>query len=194
MPYNVTAFASVEDQVFQDVVPGGWRFTIDGPMGFQTVHSNQPQYTWSGLSPGDYLFTGVRVAADGITPIGTPKETAKNLPAIPVQAKRAFQLRLDIFGRMHYILWVPVPSSLQSEFFRPGAVSLWPFAVASENQAIANGEIREMTGTIPAFGLTSAEIDAALQVKWQAAVDRLQAVAAWPYENRYWTPDGWVQG
>lgn len=196
MPYHVTAFASLEDQVFQDVVPGGYIFTIDGPdtIGFQTVFSSLPQYEFRDLPPGDYIFTGVRVEDDGLTPIGTPQETRKNLPASPVSTKFIIQEGLNRFGRLSYILWVPVPAALQSTYFRPGAVSLWPFAQTIENQAIANGEITEIRRAMRTIDLTAAEIETALEERWTRARDNLLAQVAWPYTNKFWTGVTWVQG
>ena len=196
MPYHVTAFASLDDQVFQDITPGGYRFTIDGPstIGFRTVHSSLPQYEFRDLPPGDYIFTGVRLQADGVTPIGTPQETRKNLPATPVTGKFIIQEGLNLYGRLSFLLWIPVPASLQNTYFRPGATSLWPFAQTIENQAIQNGEILELRGTLRAINVGQAEIEDALEARWTRFRDNLIAQAAWPYTNKFWTGVTWVQG
>jgi hypothetical protein len=194
--YHVTAFASLQDEVFQDIVPGGYLFTIDGPstIGFQTVHSSLPQYEFRDLPPGDYIFTGVRVEEDGVTPIGTPQETRKNLPATPLDNRYAIMEGLNLYGRLRYILWVPVPAALQNTYFRPGAISVWPFAETIENQAIANGERVEIIGSLRAVDVSQAEIEDALEARWTRFRDNLLAQVAWPYTNKFWTGVEWIQG
>lgn len=195
MPYNATATASPVDQIFPaGTVPGGWRFTCDGPTptGIITVTSTIPEYTFTNLNPGDYTFTGVRLADDGVTELG-PVHTVQRTIADPIQVtKSIIILEPTKLGNIRFALWIPIPPEIQADYIDPTAVSAWPLITPAEQQAQNNGEIFEIVDTIRG-GQTTEAVHAILEAKYAKAVANINALVGFTLENDYLTEGTWVE-
>jgi hypothetical protein len=93
----------------------------------------------------------------------------------------------------NFLMWADVPAARQSFYARPGAVSAWNGAIATDNTALQNGSMVEKITSqrIPANS-TLVQIENFLQQQWSAFQASINSNNPWVRYGSTWDGTTWV--
>lgn len=110
-------------------------------------------------------------------------------------AKQIIVLNRESAGRWQILYWVAVPAARQSFYAVPGAKSAWAGAVQGENDAIAAGQVKEVSETYSIEGTpVLGEVQAALETRWAALQAEVNSHNPWIRYGSYWDGASWTLG
>lgn len=188
-PFTVTLSVVPDNMDFATGTLGGqWKIEIVEAGLFAWV--DLPVATFVGLYPGTYTGRAQRYNDTETLALG-PAVTIQLVlpqPAAPDPDVFKHTIITDYYnarGQVRFLLWAQVPASLQSQFAQVGKVSEWAFATTAENNAIAAGEVAELSGSLTRGPRSDADVRAELDARWEKYNQTIQDAEALNQENTF---------